>query len=367
MPGMTRPEIAMITPEQALQKILDHAQALDAEPAALAQCAGRVLAQDLSAQENLPRTGENIRHCASSARRSDLLLKKGSLLRPYEIALLAAQGIEIVPVIRRPTVAILATGDELIDASKPLPRGKIRNSNGPAIAAALSRWNLSVMDLGIARDDPGELEAALKPALARADVIVISGGVSAGDFDHTKTVLRRLGAEEIFRNLAIKPGKPFLFAVHRSSRGGTLRSPRSSALGPRSPRGAWGASGTGLRQWRGGRELPIFGLPGNPVAALICLEEFIRPALEKMQGYAPKHPSYHLRARAVNGYDKPSDRREYLFCRASLDDGDFKLHILRPQGAAMMGAACAANALAAAPLGVGRIQPGDWLPFRWLK
>ena len=335
MPGMTRQELGMITPEQALQKILDHAQTLDAEPAALSQCAGRILAQDLSAGENLLRPGENIRRRAQDVRRSDLLLKKGSLLRPYEIALLAAQGIEIVPVIRRPTVAILATGDELIDASKPLPRGKIRNSNGPAIAAALSRWNLSVMDLGIARDDPGELEAALKPALARADVIVISGGVSAGDFDHAKSALRRLGAKEILWKLAIKPGKPFLFAVHR----------RSSDS----------------------RELPVFGLPGNPVAALICLEEFIRPALEKMQGYAPKHPSYHLRARAVNGYDKPSDRQEYLFCRASLDDGDFKLHILRPRGAAMMGAACAANALAAAPAGVGRIQPGDWLPFRWLK
>ncbi|MBI4249760.1 MAG: molybdopterin molybdotransferase MoeA [Elusimicrobia bacterium] len=367
MPGMTRQELAVIAPEQALQKILDHAQPLEAEPAALAQCAGRILAQDLSAGENLLRPGENILRRAEDVRRSDLLLKKGSLLRPYEIALLAAQGFEMVPVIRRPIVAILATGDELIDASKPLSRGKIRNCNGPAISGALSRWNLASMDLGISRDDPDELEAALKPALARADVVVISGCASVGDFDHAKSALRRLGAEDIFWKLAIKPGEPFLFAVHRSKPGGPLRSPRRSALGPRSPRGAWGASGTMNRRRRGGRPLPIFGLPGNPVAALICLEEFIRPALEKMQGYAPKHPSYHLRARAVNGYDKPSDRREYLFCRASLGDGDFKLHILRQHGAAMMGAACSANALAAAPPGGGRIQPGDWLPFRWLK
>lgn len=258
-----------------------------------------------------------------------LLLEKGALLRPCDIALLAAQGITEVPAVRLPRVAVLATGDELIDAREPLAPGKIRNSNGPALLAALSRWGLPAENLGIAPDEPASLRATLASALERADVLVVTGGVSVGDFDCTKAVLADLGLREIFWKVAIKPGKPLYF----------------------------GALGSKL----------AFGLPGNPIAALVCLEEFVRPALETLQGHAPKHPSYHLSGTAENDYPKPADRRQYLFCRARPAPGGYALEIIRPQGSAMLGMASRANALAVAPAGIDRVRRGDVLGFRWLK
>ena len=213
-----------------------------------------------------------------------LLLDAGARLRPYDIALLAAQGITQVAAIRRPRVAVLATGDELVDYREEPAAGRIRNSNGPALHAALSRWGVPAENLGIAPDEPEALKAALTSALTKADVIVVSGGVSVGDFDCTKSVFAALGIREVFWKVAIKPGKPLLFGV--------LETP-------------------------GAAPKLAFGLPGNPIAALVCLEEFVRPALETLQGYAPKHPSYHLTGTALNDYPKPEDRQQYLFCSAA--------------------------------------------------
>ena len=112
---------------------------------------------------------------------------------------------------------------------------------------------------------------------------------------------------------------------------------------------------------------PVFGLPGNPVAVLVCLEEFVRPALETLQGHAPGHPSYHLAGTTDNAYPKPGERQQYLFCRARATGDGYRLSIIRPQGSAMLAMACSANALAVAPIGVRRVMPGDRLAFRWLK
>lgn len=404
----------MIAPDDALRLIFDHAHVLGAEKAPLARAVDRVLAADVRAATALPpfdnsamdgyavraadlrdaapdapveltvletvRAGETgrlevkpgeavrimtgaplprgadsvvmvemtepgaagrVRMAGSTRVRShvrargedvlegSLLLEAGALLRPYDIALLAAQGVTEVPVVRLPRIAVLATGDELVDAREPLAAGKIRNSNGPALLAALSRWGAVSEDLGIAPDEPAALTATLASALARADVLVVTGGVSVGDFDFTKSVLAALGLREVFWKVAIKPGKPLFF--------GTL-----------------------------GEKL-VFGLPGNPIAALVCLEEFVRPALEKLQGYAPKHPSYHLSGTAANDYPKPADRAQYLFCRAVRSGGDYELEVIRPQGSAMLGMASRANALALAPAGIDRVRRGDVLGFRWLK
>ncbi|MEK7232737.1 MAG: gephyrin-like molybdotransferase Glp [Elusimicrobiota bacterium] len=280
------------------------------------------------------RPGSHVRSRGEDVLAGSLLLDLGARLRPYDIALLAAQGITEVPVIRRPRVAVLATGDELVDAREALATGKIRDSNGPALHAALSRWGVPVLNLGIAPDEPAALRAALERALARADVLVVCGGVSVGDFDCTKSVFSALGLREVFWRVAIKPGKPLLFGVKEA---------------PNSP------------------PKLAFGLPGNPLAALVCLEEFVRPALEALQGHAAKHPSYHLTGIALNDYPKPADRRQYLFCQAKPSSGGYELTIIRPQGSAMLAMASRANALAVAPEGVSRIVPGDMLKFRWLK
>lgn len=278
------------------------------------------------------RVRSHVRARGEDVLEGSLLLEAGALLRPYDIALLAAQGVTEVPVVRLPRVAVLATGDELVDHREEPAAGRIRNSNGPALLAGLSRWGAVAEDLGIAPDEPEALKATLASALARADVLVVTGGVSVGDFDCTKAVFAALGVREVFWKVAIKPGKPLFF--------GTLEAP-------------------------GGATKLAFGLPGNPIAALVCLEEFVRPALEKLQGYAPKHPSYHLAGVALDDYPAPPDRRQYLFCRARSAPGGHELEIIRPQGSAMMGMASRANALAVAP--AGRVRRGDVLGFRWLK
>ncbi len=282
-------------------------------------------------------TGENIRDRGEDIHSGDLLLPAGSLVRPYEVALFAAQGMTEIRVVRAPRVAFLATGDELLDVSQPLSPGKIRNSNGPTIACVLRRWGVEARDLGIGRDDPDELAMTIRKALDNIDLLLVSGGVSIGDFDYTHTVLEKLGFTRVFWKVAIKPGKPLLF--------GFL---------------------PGIRD-RNGSEVPVFGLPGNPLSVLVCLQEFVRPAVERMRGLVPKYPSYHLKGTVENDYDTPEERQQYLFCQVSGENEDFRIHIIRPQGSAMMGMACRANALAIAPVGLGRVKAGDILDFRWLK
>lgn len=278
--------------------------------------------------------GSHVRARGEDVEEGALLLRAGARLRPYDVALLAAQGFAEVSVIKRPSVAVLSTGDELIAAGEPLAPGKIRDSNGPALEAAVSRWNAPCVNLGIAPDEPAALLAALGAALSSADVLLVSGGVSAGDFDGTKAALAALGVREVFWKVAMKPGKPLFF---------------------------------GVREAPGERTVLVFGLPGNPVAALVCVEEFVRPALEALQGHAPGHESYHLTGAALNDYPKPADRRQYLFCAARPSAAGYELTILRPQGSAMLGMASKANALAIAPEGAGRVARGDALRFRWLK
>lgn len=280
------------------------------------------------------RARSHVRARGEDVAEGSVILEAGARIRPYDVALLAAQGIAEVPVIRLPRAAVLATGDELVAPREPLGPGKIRNSNGPALLAALSRWGVPADDLGIAPDEPAALRSVLASALERADVLVVTGGVSVGDFDCTKSVFADLGLREVFWKVAIKPGKPLFF--------GALEAP-------------------------GAPPKLAFGLPGNPIAALVCLEEFVRPALEKLQGHAPKHPSYHLSGTAGNDYPKPADRMQYLFCRARPAAGGYELEIIRPQGSAMLGMASRANALAVAPAGSDRVRRGDALGFRWLK
>jgi molybdopterin molybdotransferase len=274
--------------------------------------------------------GDNIRPKGEDVQKSNLLLKAGCRIRPYEIAVLAAQGFSEIAVIRKPIVGVLATGDKLVEIGQVLGPGKIHNSNGPALLSALRHWDIEGNDFGIAKDEPVELEKKVLRALESCDVLLISGGVSVGDFDYTKTTLEKCGVNEVFWKVAIKPGKPLFFGVTKDNK-------------------------------------YVFGLPGNPISALVCLEEFVRPALEKLQGFVPKHPSYHLKGRALNDYPLPANRRQYLFCQASSVGGNFELKIIRPQGSAMMGMATQANALALPDEDARQIKKGDDVPFRWLK
>lgn len=192
------------------------------------------------------RAGAHVRRRGEDLRAGERILPAGTVLGPPEISLLASCSRLSAQVIRRARVAILSTGDELVPPGEPLGPGKIHDSNGLALAAAVSQAGAEPMLLGIARDDRDSLRTLLARGL-RADALVTTAGVSMGDRDLVREVLEELGVRQVFWQVDIKPGRPTAFAL----RGGT----------------------------------PVFSLPGNPVSTLLTFEEFVRPALLKMMGH----------------------------------------------------------------------------------
>jgi molybdopterin molybdotransferase len=190
------------------------------------------------------RAGENVREPGEDVRRGQQVIDAGTSLGPAEIGLLASLGFPAVLVHLRPKVAILATGDEVVDLEAPLRPGQIRNSNSYIVASLVRQAGGEPTSLGIARDDTGDLRAKLRAAGA-PDLVVTTGGVSVGDYDIVKDVLREEGSVDIWQ-VRMKPGKPLAFGA---------------------------ISGT-----------PLLGLPGNPVAALVAFQQFARPAIRRMLG-----------------------------------------------------------------------------------
>ena len=192
------------------------------------------------------RSGAHVRRRGEDIRAGEGILPAGTILGPPEVSLLASCSRLSVPVFRRPRVAVLSTGDELIEPGEPLGPGKIYNSNALALAAAVKQAGAEPTLLGIARDDFHSLRTLLAEGL-RADALVTSAGVSMGDRDLVRQVLDELEVRQVFWKIEIKPGRPTAFAM----RGGT----------------------------------PVFSLPGNPVSTLLTFEQFVRPALLRMMGH----------------------------------------------------------------------------------
>lgn len=192
------------------------------------------------------RPGAHVRHKGEDIKTDETILLAGTLVGPAEISALASFSWLSVPVVRKARVAILSTGDELVEPGQPLAPGKIHDSNSFALAAAVKQAGGEPILLGIARDDRAALEAQLRDGL-EADALVTSAGVSVGDRDLVREVLQALSVQQVFWKVDIKPGRPTAFAVHGTK--------------------------------------PVFSLPGNPVSALLTFEEFVRPALLKMMGH----------------------------------------------------------------------------------
>ncbi len=199
--------------------------------------------------------GQHIMPRATAMRQGQQVLSAGCTLRDVEIGLLAEVGCADVMVVPRPRVAVLPTGNELVDPTVVPTAGKIRNSNGPMLLAAAERAGAWGVDLGVARDDEESLRELISQGLS-ADVLLLSGGVSAGVLDLVPKVLSDLGVVEVFHKVQIKPGKPVWFGVASSS---------SSKASSDSP-------------------TLVFGLPGNPVSSLVCFHVFVAPALAKLAG-----------------------------------------------------------------------------------
>jgi len=212
-------------------------------------------------------TRDNICRKAEDIHSGQIILRKGSRIGPQQIAVLASFGHVRPLVARRPTVAVIASGDELVvPAQEPKP-SQIRNSNSPQLSAQLRSMGVIAHDCGIVKDTEAEIDIALRTALAEHDVVIISGGVSAGDFDFVPAVLRRNNVRLLFEKIAVKPGKPTVFGV----------TDRAYVVS-RASRPRFEGETPSARAY-------CFGLPGNPVSTFVTFELLVRPFLYRLMGH----------------------------------------------------------------------------------
>jgi molybdopterin molybdotransferase len=259
------------------------------------------------------------------------------VLRPADLGLIASLGIAEVAVRRRLRVALFSTGNELRQLGEPLDAGCIYDSNRYSLMGALARLGVDIIDLGLERDDPQALEATLDAALAQADVVLTSGGVSVGDADHTRALLARRGAVAFWK-VAMRPGRPFAFGPLYRHAAGTEPADRPADR----PADAW-----------------LFALPGNPVAALVTFHAFVQEALSRLGGARPAPPPV-LRARCLTAMRKRPGRTE--FQRGILrpgEDGTPTVTVTGAQGAGILRSMSEANCLVVLGHEQGSVAVGD--------
>jgi len=280
---------------------------------------GRVLVLDSTVPD------QYVRHAGSDLRRGELALRGGTVLGPSQIGLAASTGASSLLVHPRPAVGVFSTGDELVGPGVPLGPGQIRDSNRHALLAALRRDGFVPVDLGVQPDDEASIRAAVVVALDRCDALVTSGGVSMGEFDFVKVVLDRLVAERggssYELKVAIKPAKPLSFA--------TVARP-------------------------GRPPVPIFGLPGNPVSALVSYQVVALPALRRIAGNPSPLPTV-LSAIAGEAMPRRPDGKLHLVrvVVTSRPDGCLEVRSSGAQGSHQMASMAAAGGLALVPDGSG--------------
>jgi molybdopterin molybdotransferase len=268
--------------------------------------------------------GLEIRRAGEDIAAGSLVLKQGTMLRAAEIGVLASLGRSKVKVIRRPLVAILSTGDEIVDIAQPLPQSKIYNSNSYSLAALVQNYGAIPKMLGIASDDEPSLMDRLR--LGReADMVITSGGVSLGDYDVVKEVLAKQG-EIIFWRVREKPGKPLIFGVIKG---------RGKA-----------------------KNIPFFGLAGNPVSAMVNFELFARPAILKMMGKKNLNKPT-VKAVVEDAIENTDGRRVFTRVMVEKRGGKYFARLTGPQGSGILTSMALANGLAIVPEDKSRVKPGD--------
>ena len=383
----------MITVEEALDKILSHIQPLGSEKVSLLEASGRVIAEDIYANRDIPpldnsgmdgyavrsedirnvsrdrpiqlkvigdlpagfissktvekgqairimtgapipkgadsvirvedtrnengfvtilravAPGENIRKAGADLRSGERVISIGDFIRPAEVGILASVGRSFVSVYQRPLVAILCTGEELVDVDGDWNEVKIVSSNSYTLAAQVKDCGAIPIQLGIAKDRKEEIEGKLRQGI-RADVLISSAGISVGDYDFVKDVLNDLGMEMVFWKVAMKPGKPLAF--------GTI-----------------------------GKK-PVFGLPGNPVSSMVSFEQFVRPSLLKMMGH---RQLFRPIVEAILREDiyKEVGRRCFIRAFVSFEDNHYFVAVTGAQGSEILRSMVRANGLIVIP------------------
>ena len=265
--------------------------------------------------------GQHVRKAGEDIRSGDVALPAGVLLMPAELGMLASVGVTDVSVRRRPRVAFFSTGDELRSVGEPLETGQIYDSNRYSIHGMLTRIGVETIDMGVVRDEPAEVESAFARAAAEADAVVTSGGVSVGDADYVQATLENMGSVGFWK-VAMKPGRPIAF----------------------------GRVGDAL----------FFGLPGNPVSAMVTFYQLVQPALRALSGMPDEGSPLSVTAVAAEALRKKPGRRE--FQRGVLTRGtDGQLCVRRAgrQGSGILSSMSAANCFIVLPEEAGPVAAGD--------
>ena len=264
--------------------------------------------------------GKHVRVRGEDVRKDEVLFNAGVRLNSQMLGLLASNGIAQIRVHRSPSIGVLATGSELICAGTPLKSGQIHDSNRLVLRSLLKRAETRVVDLGIVADDPIAISERVREGL-RLDVLIISGGVSVGEHDHVKEVLRQLNVETVFWRVNMKPGKPIF----------------CGRLGER---------------W-------IFGLPGNPISCVVGFLVFVEPLIRRLQGELSSKPRYRL-SRLGRSIQKTDARAAFMTALAEpCSDGMLRVSPTEQQGSAMMKALALANAFIVVPANRAEINEGE--------
>lgn len=282
--------------------------------------AGRPI-DEVVVRNEIPK-GQFVRRAAEDVEKGDVTLAKGTVLRASEIGVLASLGHCSVKVVRRPVIAVLATGDELMEPGQKLEAGKIYNSNSYGVAASVKRYGGLPRVLGIARDNIDSMGEALERGL-EADMLITSAGVSKGDYDMVKDVLAERG-EIAFWSVRMRPAKPLAF---------------------------------GMLEGPGGRKVPHLGLPGNPASAMVAFEQLGRPAILKMMGRTNLDKPT-VEAVLENPIINNDGRRVYARAIVSKRDQTYYARLTGPQGSNILTSMARANGLAICPEDVEIMEKG---------
>jgi molybdopterin molybdotransferase len=290
-----------------------------ADAVVMIECTHMLADNRVQVNDKPPKPGQNVLAKGREMRQGETILPQGTVLRPQEFGILATVGRTAVRVHPRPQVALLSTGDEVVEPSQRPGPGQIRNGNGTLLLAQVCRAGGCPRFLGIARDRLESLRPLVTDGL-KSSVLVLSGGVSAGKLDLVPGVLQELGVQAHFHKVEMKPGKPVFFGT----RGDTL----------------------------------VFGLPGNPVSALVCFELFVRPALRRLLGHAdPGSPM--LSAVLAEDFAYRSDRPTYYPARLESSGPGWSVRPVPWFGSADLRSLTQANALVLFPSGDHRHQAGQ--------
>ena len=297
--------------------------------------------ESITIATGLLRLGDNRRLRGEDLAQGKAALQKGEILTPARLGLVASLGLKTLRTWRPLRVAYFSTGDEILSLGEAPREGAVYDSNRYTVFGLLSRLGCQVIDMGVVRDEPALLEAAFLDAASQADAIITSGGVSVGEADYTKAMMKKLG-DVAFWRIAMRPGRPM--AV------GCISSIKSALC-------ADGAVPDSYQN--GSKGAVLFGLPGNPVAVMVTFLAFVRPALLQMMGARPE-PDVLLRAHSLEAIRKKPGRTEYQRGRVTTaPDGSLHVKTTGSQGSGVLRSMAEANGLIVLRHGQGNVAVGD--------